>query len=83
VVAANAMATRSPGVVTVRFRLTKTQEAFFKEHQLQPGAFAQAAVDKEIQRMQFREAMDRVRKNPIKLDQPAVDIIREERDRGN
>lgn len=71
------------GVSVVSVRLAADQEAFLKKHKLKPGPFAKAVVDREIKRLQFREAMDYARKYPIKLDRPAADIIREDRDRGH
>lgn len=67
----------------VSVRLTQEQADILRKRKIKPGPFAKAAVDREIKMLQFREAMDYVRKHPIKLDRPAVDIIREDRDHGH
>lgn len=70
-------------MTVISVRLGPEQQAFLKEHKLKPGPFAKAAIEKEIRRLQFREAMEYFRKHPVKLDRPAVDIIREDRDHGH
>lgn len=67
----------------VSVRIGPEAEVFLKKHKLKPGRFAKEALEKEIRRLQFQDAMDHFRKNPIKLDRPAVEIIREDRDRGH
>lgn len=70
-------------MTVVSVRLTPDQLLFLKKKKIKPGPFAKQAVDKAIARLMFREAMDYVRKHPIKLDRPVVDIIREDRDHGH
>lgn len=67
----------------VSVRLSPEAEAYLKRHKLKPGPFAKDVVEREVKRRLFREAMGYFRKHPIKLDRPAVDIIREDRDHGH
>lgn len=77
------MSAQFPNMPVVSVRLAPEQAAYLKTRKLKPGPFAKAVVDREIKRLQFHEAMDHFRKHPIKLDRPAVDIIREDRDHGH
>lgn len=70
-------------VSVVSVRLSAEVEAYLKQHKIKPGPFAKQAVEREVKRRRFEEAMAYVRKHPIKLDRPAVDIIREDRDHGH
>ncbi len=69
----------------VSVRLAPEVEAYLKKHKLKPGPFAKQAIELEIKRRQFREALDFLERNRIKTKdgRSAVDLIREDRDHGH